>query len=229
MTAFFRFPRTPHLIWLGPGEARDDKVLSPEESKELLDGPVLVEEKVDGANVGVSVSESGELRAQNRGAYIERATCHPQFKPLFRWLDIHRISLTEGLGRDLILFGEWCYAVHSVRYTRLPDWFLAFDVLHRPREFFWNADRRDALIARLGLSGVPRLAHGRFDVDRIVQMLGPSQLSDGPAEGVYVRRDDDERLLGRAKVVRPEFVQQIDTHWSSRSMETNQLASGEKW
>jgi hypothetical protein len=44
-----------------------------------------------------------------------------------------------------------------------------------------------------------------------------------------VRRDDELRLLGRAKVVRPEFVQQIDTHWSGRSMETNALLSGAKW
>src|SRR5262245_52582100 len=212
VTEFFRFPRTPHLIWLGNDQARNDKVLAPEEASDLLDGVVLVEEKIDGANVGLSLSDTGIL-AQNRGAYIERESCHPQFKPLFRWLDTHRHSLTEMLDPNLILFGEWCYAVHSVRYTKLPDWFLAFDVYDRYRDEFWSAVRRDELIERIGLARVPEVARGHFNVPDIVRMLGASQLSNGPAEGVYVRRDDNARLVGRAKVVRPEFVQQIDSHW----------------
>ena len=228
MTEFFRFPRTPHLVWLGKDEARDDKVLSPEEASELLSGMVLVEEKIDGANVGLSLSHDG-VRAQNRGAYIERKTCHPQFKPLFRWLDAHRHALAEVLDPNLILFGEWCYAVHSVRYTRLPDWFLAFDVYDRYRHEFWSAVRRDELTDRIGLARVPKVAQGRFNMPEIVRMLRASQLSDGPAEGVYVRRDDNDRLVGRAKVVRPEFVQQIDSHWSGRFMQTNTLLSGATW
>lgn len=229
MTEFFRFPRTPHLVWLGQDQARDDKVLSPEEASELLSEAVLVEEKVDGANVGLSVSDSGVLRAQNRGAYIEQQTCHPQFKRLFRWHEAHHHSLTEALDPNLILFGEWCYAVHSVRYTKLPDWFLAFDVYDRRRHEFWSATRRDELTDTIGLARVPKVAQGRFDVDDIVRMLGVSRLSNGPAEGVYVRRDDDTRLLARAKVVRPEFVQQIESHWSGRSMQTNRLISGATW
>lgn len=228
MTEFFRFPRTPHLAWLGKDEARDDKVLSPQEAGELVSGTVLIEEKVDGANLGLSVADSG-IRAQNRGAYIERETCHPQFKPLFRWLDTHRHALTDLLDPNLILFGEWCYAVHSVRYTTLPDWFLAFDVYDRSAGEFWSAARRDELVDRLGLARVPKIAQGRFTLEKIVTMLGPSQLSDGPAEGVYVRRDDDARLIGRAKLVRPEFVQQIDSHWSGRTMQTNTLSSGAVW
>lgn len=228
MTEFFRFPRTPHLAWLGTDEARDDKVLSPQEASELVSGTVLVEEKVDGANLGLSISDAG-IRAQNRGAYIERETCHPQFKPLFRWLDRHRHALTELLDPGLILFGEWCYAVHSVRYTMLPDWFLAFDVYDRSAGEFWSAVRRDELIDSIGLARVPKIADGRFTLPEIVQMLGPSRLSDGPAEGVYVRRDDGGRLIGRAKLVRPEFVQQIDSHWSGRAMQTNALASGAVW
>jgi hypothetical protein len=30
-----------------------------------------------------------------------------------------------------ILFGEWCRAQHSVFYSRLPDYFLAFDIWDR--------------------------------------------------------------------------------------------------
>jgi ATP-dependent RNA circularization protein (DNA/RNA ligase family) len=186
------------LIWQGKDEARDDKVLSPQEASDLLSGVVLVEEKVDGANVGLSLSDGRVLRAQNRGAYIDRQTCHPQFRPLFRWLDDRRHSLRDALDPNIILFGEWCYAVHSVRYTKLPDWFLAFDVYDRHRDEFWSAVRRDELTDMIGLSRVPKVGQGRFNVSDIVGMLGTSQLSTAPAEGVYVRRDDDTRLVAVA-------------------------------
>lgn len=226
---FYRFPRTPHLLWLGTDTARDDKVLSSDEAARLLEGTVLVEEKVDGANVGFSVSDTGHLQAQNRGTYLERQTSHPQFRPLFHWMDRHRHALVDALGHDLILFGEWCYAVHSVSYTALPDWFLAFDVYDQRQNEFWSADRRDALIDTLGITRVPTLASGRFSTSDIIGMIGPSQLGEGPAEGVYVRRDEGPRLAARAKVVRPEFVQQIEAHWSGRTLTTNRLASGATW
>lgn len=226
MTEFFRFPHTPHLAWLGPGTARDDKVLSPPEVRELLSGEVVVEEKVDGANLGLSLDPDGRLRAQNRGKYIEHERAAPQFRPLARWLAEHSERLASALTSDLMLFGEWCYAVHSVRYTRLPDWFVAFDVYDRKAAQFWSVRRRDDLARRAGVPVVPMLARGRFDLAGVRALLGPSRLGDTPAEGVYVRREDDDWLLGRAKLVRPEFVQAIGEHWSKRRLETNALARG---
>jgi len=222
---FFRFPHTPHLVWLAAGRPRDDKLLSPEEARAFLSGEVLVEEKVDGANVGLSLSGTGELRAQNRGSYLTRGRAAPQFHPLWAWLDTRRAVLEAALGRHLILFGEWCFAVHTVRYDRLPDWFLAFDVYDRSAGQFWNAERRDALVPECGLAAIPRLGAGRFSVEQIRQFLGPSRLGSGPMEGVYLRRDQGDWLLDRAKVVRPEFAQGIGEHWSARHLEKNSLSS----
>jgi ATP-dependent RNA circularization protein (DNA/RNA ligase family) len=223
---FFRFPHTPHLAWLASGAPRDDKVLSPQEAGDLLSGEVLVEEKVDGANIGLSVDGEGNLQAQNRGSYLTREASHPQFKPLFRWLDARRDALIDSLFPDLILFGEWCYAVHSVRYTKLPDWFLAFDVYDQSRAEFWSAVRRDELVNRLGLELAPRLAKGHFDLGGIQHLLSQSHLGDDPAEGLYVRRDEGGRLVARAKLVRPEFVQSIEEHWSRFAPRPNLLAGG---
>ena len=69
MTDFFRFPHTPHIAWLATGAPRDDKVLSPDEAHELLAGEVVLEEKLDGANLGFSVSPDGVLRAGDT-AYV---------------------------------------------------------------------------------------------------------------------------------------------------------------
>jgi hypothetical protein len=228
MTDFFRFPHTPHLAWLGTGQPRDDKVLASSEVSELLSQEVVVEEKVDGANLGLSVDESGDLRAQNRGAYLSLAEGHGQWKSLKRWVDARTPALADALFPDLILFGEWCYAVHSVRYTRLPDWFLTFDVYDRARGEFWSAARRDALAASLGLAVVPRLGVGRFNLSQLKTLLGSSRMADGPAEGLYVRRDLGGHLVARAKLVRAEFVQAIEEHWSKRALVPNALEGSQR-
>lgn len=220
---FFRFPHTPHIAWLGNDKPRDDKVLSSREAQSILAGDVVVEEKIDGANVGISVDESGILRAQNRGSYLTPSASHPQFKPLFTWLEAHRSRLSDALFPNLILFGEWCWAMHSVHYTRLPDWFLAFDVYDRARGMFWSVARRDALVLELELRAVPHLDAGRFTLAALTALLGPSQLTDGPAEGLYIRRDEGDHLAARAKLVRPEFVHSIGEHWSRRVIRPNEL------
>lgn len=223
LTAFFRFPHTPHLAWLGEGQPRDDKVLDPQSARELLSHDVVVEEKVDGANLGFSVDEHGVLRAQNRGTYVSLEGAQGQWKPLKRWAQARTHELAKALVPDLMLFGEWCYAVHSVRYTHLPDWFLTFDVYDRASGEFWSVTRRDALASRLGLAVVPRLGAGRFDLSQLKALLGGSKLADGPAEGLYVRHDVGGRLTARAKLVRREFVQAIDEHWSKKALVTNAL------
>jgi DNA-binding transcriptional LysR family regulator len=224
MTDFYRFPHTPHLAWLGSAPPRDDKVLTPQEAKSFLSTDVLVEEKVDGANLGFSVDAEGVLRAQNRGSYIDLESAQGQWRPLRRWVTERGPSLPEAIGPDLMLFGEWCYAVHSLEYSRLPDWFLLFDVYERSSGRFWSCDRRNALAERLGLALVPRLGAGRFTAERLVSMLGSSHVGEGPAEGLYVRREEGGYLGSRAKIVRREFVQAIEEHWSRRAIRPNALA-----
>jgi RNA ligase len=221
---FFKFPHTPHLLWLGKTPCREDKVLSAEEARAFLDGEVTVEEKVDGANIGFSLDESGVLRVQSRGNYLSRGS-HPQFQPLWPWIETRRFALIEALRPGLMLFGEWCFALHSVSYKRLPDWFLAFDVFDRTVERFWSADRRDRWCQDLGLASVPHLAQGRFSRDQLISLIGTSRISDGPMEGIYLRRDQGGWLEQRAKIARPEFVEDIDKHWSEESLQKNVLAS----
>lgn len=154
MTDFFRFPHTPHLAWLAEGEPRDDKVLSTEDATALLSAKVVVEEKLDGANLGFSLSPEGELRAQNRGQYL--LTPHAgQFARLPEWLLLHgeklRAALAAQASSVLMLFGEWCAARHSLAYDHLPDWFLLFDVYERNHGRFWSITQRNALASRLSL------------------------------------------------------------------------------
>lgn len=225
MTAFPRFPHTPHLAWLGEGQPRNDKVLSAEEARELLSHELIIEEKIDGANLGIWLDASGKIHAQNRGTVLDIASAGGQFRPLKRWLDAHSQALAEALSPDLVLFGEWCHAVHSVRYTRLPDWFIAFDIYDLSSNRFWSAARRDVLVNRTGLSLVPMLGAGRYDLPRLRGLLERSRFADAPAEGLYLRQESGGLLTARAKLVRPAFTQAITRHWSKRQLETNSLSN----
>ena len=219
---FIKFPHTPHLAWLSPKPLRGDRVLSNAELSVFLRDQVIVEEKVDGANIGISVSSEQTLVVQNRGAYIEKPA-PVQFQPLWNWLNIRSEQLITRLGQDLILFGEWCYAVHSIRYERLPDWFIGFDIYDRSRGAFLASDRRDDLLSSLHLYSVPRIAKAHFSMPGLVRLLENSRSAFGSAkvEGLYLRRESQGWLEQRAKIVRPEFTQAISEHWTNRPLSKN--------
>ncbi|MHB1282316.1 MAG: RNA ligase family protein [Metallibacterium scheffleri] len=226
MTAFFRFPHTPHLAWLGEGAPRDDKVLAPEEARALLAGKVVVEEKLDGANLGLSRAPDGSLRAQNRGQYL--STPHMgQFARLPAWLAQHEAGLRAVLTPDLILFGEWCAARHSLDYAALPDWFLLFDVYDRTAGKFWSSARRNVLAAQAGLVTVPLVWRGHATLDQVKHLVNgtPSRYRNGPLEGVVIRSESADWCEVRAKLVRAQFAQTIEDHWRHRAVQWNRVAA----
>ncbi len=224
MTDFFRFPYTPYLAWLGEGEPRDDKVLPSAEARAFLDADVVVEEKLDGANLGLSIGGDGCVRAQNRGQYLQ-PPFGGQFARLGAWLAAREGALFDALDSHLIAFGEWCAAKHSLDYTALPDWWLVFDIYDRREGHFWSTLRRDDWACDLGLPTVPALLRGRIDLPALKNLLSQhrSRYRDGPMEGVVIRSEDGCWLHQRAKLVRAEFTQQIESHWRSRALVWNQL------
>jgi ATP-dependent RNA circularization protein (DNA/RNA ligase family) len=222
---FYRFPHTPHLSWLGEGTPRDDKVLPPTEAKALLAGEVVVEEKLDGANLGLSLAPDGTLRTQNRGQYLTEPHAG-QFSRLTAWLAQHGEDLLAVLEPDLILFGEWCAARHSLDYATLPDWFLLFDIYDRTAGRFWSTARRDALAKQAGLTTVPLVWRGKTTLQPLQSLVTttPSRYRNGPLEGLVIRRESAQWCEARTKLVRQEFTQAIDGHWRHQPIKWNRVA-----
>ena len=226
MSEFFRFPHTPHIAWLASGAPRDDKVLPLEDVEKLLAGAVVIEEKLDGANLGFSIGSDGTLRVQNRGQYL-LPPFTGQFAQLGKWMQAHQDGLFDAQTESMMVFGEWCAARHSLDYDQLPDWWLMFDVYDREAKRFWSTARRNELALALGLSVVPCLYQGRVTM---AQLKGwafgkASRFRQGDAEGVIVRSEDAMWLQQRAKLVRPNFTQAITQHWRNRVLEWNRIAS----
>jgi hypothetical protein len=221
---FIKFPRTPHLLWPLARAPKDDRVLSAPECEALLDGDLTVEEKVDGANIGFSLDDRGAVRVQSRGSWIQQGS-HPQFGPLWAWTADRTPVLRNLLGADLILFGEWCFAVHSVRYDHLPDWFLAFDIFDCASRRFWSSARRNRLLSGSGICQIPQVLVGRTSVAELQRVMEyeKSSLTSHAREGLYLRREGVLWLEARAKLVRPEFLLAMEDHWSRRRMSRNKL------
>ncbi|MCE9547046.1 MAG: RNA ligase family protein, partial [Planctomycetia bacterium] len=131
---FIKYPRTPHLF--GSKGTADDKHLSEAESRRFIaDGSLIVEEKIDGTNVGIHFTSAGAMVLQCRGHLITEGM-HPQYDLFKQWATVKRSVLEEALRDHLILFGEWMYARHSIHYRQLPHYFFEFDMYDKQRQAF---------------------------------------------------------------------------------------------
>jgi len=220
---FHKFPSTPHLAWLGSDDLRGDKLLSPADAAEFLSNEVVIEEKIDGANLGITRDPTGQLHFQNRGDFLT-GQLTGQWKPLRGWAANHYVAFQEHLPAEITLFGEWCYAKHSIPYHRLSDLFLAFDCYDHKASAFWSTNRRNELCHKLGLFHVPLLQKSQITMAEATQLAqGPSRYANQEREGIYLRLENDDVLEERAKIVAPAFTQAIEEHWSRAPIEANQI------
>lgn len=136
----------------------------------------------------------------------------------------------QVLTDDLILFGEWCAARHSLDYDALSDWFLLFDVFDRRANRFWSTPRRDMLAIVAGLQRVRTVLRRKITLEELIQRVDHerSQYRDGLVEGFVIRRESEDWCETRAKLVRAEFAQAIGVHWRNRPIEWNRLAFSEE-
>ena len=122
-----RYPRTPHLEGsrLQPG----DHDLAQEPLETLRGAHCVIEEKLDGANAGISLDEDGRVRLQSRGHALVGGAREKHWDLFKQWARTHEAALAERLAGGLVLYGEWLYAKHTIFYDQLPHYFLEFDVL----------------------------------------------------------------------------------------------------
>ena len=102
--------------------------------------------------------------------------------------------------------------------------FIVFDLYDRMTEKFWSRERLEKLLAGTSLYLIPLLAKKRvkdeLELKEMVKMS--SNFYDGPIEGVYLRICDDDWLIKRGKIVRPDFLSG-NTHWSKNIMDPNTI------
>ena len=222
MSDYFKFPSTKHIMLPDDENARRDKVLGSDEIKEFLSNQITIEEKVDGANLGISFDSGGNLRAQNRGHWIMEPY-EGQWSRLKTWITPRLDCLFEVLLDKYILFGEWCYARHSIFYDRLPDWFIGFDIYDKEAEIFLAVDRRNSFLNQMGICIIHSYGTGKYTLKELINFRPKSDYGDVTCEGIYLRWDEGEWLKQRAKLVQKDFRQNINEHWTKSTLVPNQL------
>lgn len=202
------YPRIPHLVPDRGG--RDDLVLPPGEVDALLHGPVVVEEKLDGANV-VIWEDGGRIECALRSGpgALDRAG---QLGPLRAWLG-GRVEDVRALVADCVaLYAEWLLLTHTVPYDSLPAYLVGLDILGNDGSVMAVDDRNDALAAS-GIPGPPELFRGVPETAAAIEsLLGRSAFGSEPMEGVVIRALDS-REPRLAKLIRPGFQMLDDAAW----------------
>lgn len=248
-----KYPRTPHLEGSGiqPG---DDPATA---DFSLLAGrSIVVEEKLDGANSGISFDEDGQLRLQSRGHYLDGGAREKHFALFKTWASVHQGAFWERLGSRYVMYGEWLYAKHTIFYDCLPHYFCEFDVWDRSQGLFLDTPGRSALLLNLPVVSVPVLYAGkapRLLLDwmrpslyksedwwsRLRELaaelrLDPERIcretdSSRMSEGLYIKVEEKGQVLERYKFVRSSFLTSVldsESHWLDRPIVPNQLAPG---
>lgn len=186
----------------------------------MLSEPVVVEEKLDGANVMLWREGSGLQAATRAGAGgRDRAG---QLGPLRAWLAPRQPELLEHWSEGSVLYAEWLWLRHSVRYDALPDSLAVLDL--RLLGGFADVDTRDSFCSSAGLVTPPRVFEGVLGCpERLAQLLTTSAFGSEAAEGLIVRLQSPRPDLRVAKLLAPAFDRRSDSGWAD-SMERNTVA-----
>jgi hypothetical protein len=233
MQQMHKYPRTHHLEGsrLQPGDEDLDSVPFRTVAGRFL----VVEEKADGANSGISFDAAGRLQLQSRGHYLTGGGRERQFNLFKQWATCHAAGLFAVLADRYVLYGEWLYANHTIFYDQLPHYFLEFDVLDTHTGDFLATRRRQELLRGLPITSVPILWEGHAtSLAELTALVGPS-LFKGPhwrqhleeacrahgldperaraetdgsdlMEGLYIKVEEAGRVVERYKWIRASFL-----------------------
>lgn len=247
-----KYPRTFHI----QGSKRQPDDLEEVSFDELKGKILVIEEKVDGANCGISF-EGSNLLLQSRGHYLTGHD-HPQWDLFKSWAYTIRDSLFSLLGSRFIMYGEWLYAKHTEFYDALPHYFLEFDILDRTTGLFLSTGERHRILGGTQIVSVPVLHEGVLsNFQDLLSYVGKSQFKTNDMlnrlmtaiqqsgvsseqvlsetddsllmEGIYIKDETPGHVVGRYKWVRREFLQQIldsESHWMKRNLVQNCVKEG---
>jgi hypothetical protein len=196
---------------------------------------LVIEEKVDGTGVSISLDSRFDLKINHRGS----PATGKEFNQLYAWADQHWEDLLFLLGERYVLFGEWMYNKHTIFYDNLPNYFLESDIYDSEKKIWLSTMARNSFLKGHNyIRQVPVIAAGKLSASyQLTQLVGKSAYQtsswkekllskcamlgtnpdivmketdqSGLMEGLYVKHEDDNQVVGRYKYVRYEFLQSI--------------------
>jgi hypothetical protein len=232
-----KYPRTYHIE--GSRFQNGDEDLNSVPFEQIKGKFLVIEEKIDGANAGISFSENGELLLQSRGHYLTGGLREKHFALLKTWANTFAYPMFEAIGDQYIMYGEWLYAKHTVFYTDLPHYFFEFDMYDKSTKTFLSTAERGKILAKMPfVQSVKVIFEGKLEHQKQLQgmvkqshFIGENHLkvlkqlcnklnlnaervlketnSSNLMEGLYIKWEENGIVKGRYKFVRPDFLNSI--------------------
>jgi len=232
-----KYPRTKHIE--GSRCQPGDENLESIPFKNIANRFLVVEEKIDGANSGISFSDDGEMLLQSRGHYLTGGGREKHFNLFKTWANAHSSELFDILENRYIMYGEWMYAKHTMFYDLLPNYFMEFDIFDKFENKFLSTEVRRKMLKKYPfISSVLVLHEGSFSsLKELTKFVAPSYFISSDAadklkaiceqrelsfeqiqketdmsntmEGLYIKVEEDGIVKERYKYVRASFLTSI--------------------
>jgi len=215
-----KYPSTPHLPW-SESLTNDDKLIS---TMEILKNAqeIVVTEKLDGENCNM-YRDYIHARSMNSNYHVSRdyvRAIHAQIA--------HQIPSTFKI------VGENMYAVHSINYSHLPQYFFVFAIFEEDICLPWSEVEEWCSLIEYSVNGktlqlqtAPVLYKGKYDEAKIKACYTGESKFGGKQEGYVVRNTRAFHTrhfdVNVAKFVRANHVQPNAQHWMSAPVVPNQL------
>jgi len=205
------YPRIYHLDKNISKMTHDDISL---DSDVVLPLSGFEEEKVDGANIGISWLNDGPILRNrqfilHKGYSKIRTPAKEQFKSAWNFVHQHEDDIKEIsklLESEVTIYGEWLLAKHSLFYDKLPSVFIAYDIYCLGDRNFMSPPIVKELLSNTEIKfiGGQDVVYNNID-DIISHSEGNSIYRNGRKEGIVIKQYEGRFLTNTYKVVNKYF------------------------
>jgi len=185
-----------------------------------IDFPIdcYVQEKIDGANIGISWSNGPVLRNRNnilkKGFSKIHTPAKKQFTSAWNWVHKHEndIKLIEKeCYSPITIYGEWMFASHSIYYDKLPDLFIAYDIWSVEDQEFLSPKVAEELISKTSINFIKSDPMTLANISQIVELSNrESFYREGIREGIVIKTSNGRFMNKIFKVVNDQFERRSD-------------------
>lgn len=178
---------------------------------------IVIQEKIDGANAAIRYDfETDVIVAQSRKNILNISN---NLRGFYEWTQtLDKELVASGLGKDIVLFGEWLVP-HTVKY---PDekcnQFYVYDAYNTKAEEYLPQCMVEAIADILNLNYIPVFYRGKFQSwEHCYSFVGKTEMGGEYGEGIVVKNqtklnDKNSRTPYYLKIVGEKFQEVHKDH-----------------
>ena len=204
-----KFPKIFHFPW-SENLQNDDRMI-PDVSV-FYGKEVVVSLKIDGEGTGMTKNSCHARSLDSKN--------HPSR----HWVKAFHSSIKNDIPNNFKIFGENCFAKHSIFYESLATYFYVFSIWENEICLSWDETKFYA--NQLGLITVPELYRGLWDEDKVKSCFTGEKYLGGLQEGYVCRIASSFKITeyqkSSSKMVRKDHVQ-TGEHWLTQPIIQNKL------